>query len=278
MKKLIPVILALLLLAGCKIDTEIRADTIVDIPLDPTEATTEQITEAAQPSTEPTTEETTEDPTETPTDPPTEKATEKPKSSSNKSSSKKSSSKNSSNKKKDQNTKATDPTKSTKPTEPPTEAPTEVPTEAPTEVPTEAPTEAPTAAVVSAYSPTKLDKAIVTAINARRTDAGLPKLSSSKKLGNAAARRAGELPASWSHTRPDGSDFSTILAEFNIRAADCSENLYYTMDSISANDLVDKWMDSKQHRAIILSENFQTIGVANHTSDGVTYIAVLFIG
>ena len=43
MKKIVPVLLALFLLAGCKIDAEIRPDTIVDIPIDPTEEVTEEI-------------------------------------------------------------------------------------------------------------------------------------------------------------------------------------------------------------------------------------------
>ena len=51
MKKIIPILLALLLLAGCKIDAEIWPDTIVDIPVDPTEAVTEETT--AAPTTEP---------------------------------------------------------------------------------------------------------------------------------------------------------------------------------------------------------------------------------
>ena len=45
MKKIIPILLILLLLAGCKIETDIRPDTIVDIPLEPTEAVTEAPTE-----------------------------------------------------------------------------------------------------------------------------------------------------------------------------------------------------------------------------------------
>ena len=58
MKKIIPILLVLLLLAGCKIQTDIRPDTIVDIPLEPTEAVTEAPTE-----------EVTEEPTEAPTVP-----------------------------------------------------------------------------------------------------------------------------------------------------------------------------------------------------------------
>ena len=164
MKKIIPILLILLLLAGCKIETDIRPDTIVDIPLEPTEDVTEPPTEEVTEATEPPT----EAPTEAPTEPPTEKATEKPtektqsssKGSSGNTSSKKPSSGSSS--KKDKTTKATE---STKPTEPPTEAPTKAP-------------EKPS----GTYSPTKLDKAITAAINEQRAEAGLPALSASTKV------------------------------------------------------------------------------------------------
>ena len=291
MKKIIPILLALLLLAGCKIDAEIWPDTIVDIPVDPTEAVTEEISEATEPTTEPPTEE----PTESPTAPPTEKPTEKPKNNSSNSSSKKPSSK-----KKDQSTKSTDPMKATeatkatepptvapteKPTVPPTEAPTEAPTDPPTEAPTEPPTEAPTVVPtetptqpsISSYSPTKLDKSVVAAINAQRADAGLPELGTSKKLNNAAGQRAYEISENWSHSRPDGSDFSTVLAEYGIKSTNCAETLHYTVAAPSADEPVDRWMGSNQHREIILSENFRTIAVANYSIDGITYIAALFI-
>ena len=260
MKKIIPILLILLLLAGCKIETDIRPDTIVDIPLEPTEAVTEAPTEEVTEATEPPT----EAPTEAPTEPPTEKATEKPtektqsssKGSSGKTSSKKPSSGSSS--KKDKTTKATE---STKPTEPPTEAPTKAP-------------EKPS----GTYSPTKLDKAITAAINEERAEVGLPALSASTKLSNAAAQRAYEISISWSHSRPDGSVFSTVLKEFGVSGSNAAECLYFIPGSTSANDVVSMWLDSGKDRANLLSEDVDTIGVASYKEDGVIYFAAMFIG
>lgn len=264
MKKILPVLLALFLLEGCKIDAEIRPDTIVDIPIDPTEDVTEEITE----ETEPTTEAPTEEPTEAPTSPPTQKPTEKPKDSSNKTTSKKPSTKKPSNEKKEPYTKATEATKATQP-------PTDPPTEPPTDPPTEAPTVAPT---IDSYSPTKLDKAIIAAVNAKRAEAGLAELGTSQKLSAAAAQRAVELSISWSHTRLDGSDFSTVLGEFGINADHCGECLHNSFTAIDGDELVDRWMERESNHDTILSEKFHTIGVASYSCDGVTYIAALFIG
>ena len=62
MKKILLTLMVLLMLTGCKTQTGIKLDAIVDIPLNPTEAAVE----TTKPSTEPV-EETTE-PTEAPTE------------------------------------------------------------------------------------------------------------------------------------------------------------------------------------------------------------------
>ena len=250
MKKILPILLILLLLAGCRIETDIRPDTVVEIPLEPTE-------EATEPAAEEVTEAPTESPTEAATEAPTEKAaakpTDKPKSSSKGTSSgKKPSSK------KEPAIKATEASKAT-----------ELPTEAPTEAPTKAP-EKPT----GSYSPGRLDKAIIAAVNVARTEAGLPELTTSKKLTNAAAQRAFELSTHWSHTRPDGSDFSTVLKEFGVSGSDPAECLYFDAGSFSAEDVIELWITTSN---TMFSEQPDTIGVASYTEDGVTYICALFI-
>ena len=264
MKKIIPILLTILLLAGCRIETDIRPDTIVDIPLAPTEEVTEPTTEEAteaptEAPTVPATEAPTEAPAEKGTEKATEKPTEKPKSSSKGTSSKKPSSGSSS--KKDKTPKATESTKATeaaKPTEPPTEAPTKAPSK-------------PT----GSYSATKLDKAIIAAVNEARAEAGLSELASSKKLTNAAAQRAYELSTHWSHTRPNGSDFSTVLKEYGISGSSPAECLYYDAGSFSADDVIELWISTNN---TIFSEQPDTFGVASYTEDGVTYICALFIG
>ena len=274
MKKII-LILLILMLAGCKAAPEIRPDTIVDIPLEPTQTETvvEETTEATE-ATEPT--EAPTEATEPATQEPTEAPTQKPStSSSNKNISTKKPSSTSSSSRKDTSTKATQPPK---PTQPTTEPATEPTTEPPTVPTTEPPTEAPTRPSVSSYSPTALDYAVADAINARRAEAGLPALTVSSSLSTAAAQRACELPINWSHTRPDGSWFTTVLDEFGCGSAGAAENLYYTAGSGDAETIVAKWMSSDAHRENILSEAAASIGVATCRADGVTYVAALFIG
>ena len=285
MKRFLPILLSLLLLAGCKIDTDIRPDTIVDIPLEPTQGVTAPPTEEPTEATGPATEEPTVVPSEAPTEAPTEKAPVRdsvPKKSASGGSSKKtsgsSSKKNSGgSSKKESSTKATEaPTQTEPPT--PTEPPTVLPTVPPTEPPTEPPTQAPTEPAPSSYVPSKLDRAIIDAINAQRRDAGLPELDTGRRLSNAAAQRARDLSITWNRTRPDGSDFSTVLVEAGCRFSSAAQNLFYTTGSASAEDPIAQWMDSDGHRENILSGDFSSIGVAHFTADGVTYIAALFVG
>ena len=256
MKKLALLLVLLLVLTGCRTVPQFQPDTIVDIPLEPTQAETQP----TEPETEAPTE--TEPVTEILTEPATEKPTEQPK---------KSSSSGSSNKKSNS---------TTKPTEKPTEAvkQTEPPTEPATEPPTEPETEAPTDPIVSSYSPTSLDYAFVDAINAQRVEADLPALSMDSRLCIAAAQRACELPISWSHTRPDGRDFTTVLHDLGYGFSCATENLYNTDLSFSAGSIVARWMNSDIYRANLLAESATSIGVANHTADGFTYIAVFIVG
>lgn len=269
MRKLLPILLALLLLAGCKVDADIRPDTIVDIPLEPTQPVTEAHTEATEPATEEPTEPPTEEPTEIPTEAPTRAPAKKSSSgSSSRKSTGSSSKKNSGSSSKKNNT-------SKKETTPKA---TEAPTQAPTEAPTEPPTEAPTDPVVTSYAPDALDKAVIAAINAQRTAAGLPELATGGKLSTAAGQRASDLSVTWNRTRPDGSDFSTVLVEFGCGFSTAAQNLYYTTGSADADALVAQWMNADEQRAHILSASFTAIGVANYSADGVTYVAALFIG
>ena len=70
-------------------------------------------------------------------------------------------------------------------------------------------------------------------INAERSKAGLAELTIDSDLMDAAAKRAEEQPESFGHTRPDGSDFSTIREEFNVTGSPICENAGRGKDTAS---------------------------------------------
>ena len=54
---------------------------------------------------------------------------------------------------------------------------------------------------------------VVALVNEERTKSGLLPLEESDEVSSAAAVRAQELPSSFSHTRPDGSAYRTVLEQ-----------------------------------------------------------------
>lgn len=245
-----------LILTGCKSMQEIRPDTIVDIPLHPTQEVTEPPT---QPDTVP--EESLTQPVETepPTEPPKEAATQpavKGGSSGSKAA-------------------ATQP-----PTDPPTEPPTDPPTEPPTEPPTDPPTDPPTepgAYDPADYAPGSLDRAVAESVNACRREAGLPALVLDTRLCAIASVRAREMSVVLSQNRPDGSAGISVLREYGYSYGAAAENLWF--GNGNATSIADKWMASEAHREKLLMEEASVIGVGSYTSsDGVTYVAALIVG
>lgn len=64
-------------------------------------------------------------------------------------------------------------------------------------------------------------------VNVERGKAGLAPLEKSSQIGAAAAVRAKELASAFSHTRPDGSSYKTVLGQGGIAYLSCGENVAY---------------------------------------------------
>ncbi|MCB7318245.1 CAP domain-containing protein [Lacrimispora sp. 210928-DFI.3.58] len=112
-------------------------------------------------------------------------------------------------------------------------------------------------------------------VNKERAKAGLSPLTWNTKAASAARTRAEELTASFSHTRPNGSSFSTALTEAGLTYSRSGENIAY--GQTSAEQVMEQWMNSSGHRANILDQNFTSIGVGHYVSpSGVHYWTQLF--
>lgn len=152
------------------------------------------------------------------------------------------------------------------PTEKPTEVPTLVPTAIPTPQPTQAPTPQPTQAQGSSIS--TLAAEVVRQTNMERATRGLTELRVDDELTRAAAVRAHELVESFSHTRPDGSSWSTVSSAVS------GENIARGHDS--ADRVMAAWMSSEGHRDNILRSGYTRIGVCALEAGGVLYWVQLF--
>ena len=167
--------------------------------------------------------------------------------------------------------KATDPTTKPKPTEPTTQPSTTPPTEMVTEPSTEPP--APYDPAV--YVPDGLDRQVAELVNGHRQMAGLESLAFDEDLCMLAAIRALEITNIWSHTRPNGEDWVTVLGEHGYEFA--CEKLYYGLSD--GNGVVERWMLAEGTQPGLLGENAKAIGVAHiNTADGLTYVAAIIVG
>ena len=165
----------------------------------------------------------------------------------------------------------------------PTEAPEVTPTPEPTATVTPTPAPTPTATVrptatpvptaqpVHTSTPTAApsrEEEVISQVNAERAKQGLQPLSVSAELSRAAAVRAAEIAVSFSHTRPDGTPWTTV--------SDYAYGENIAMGQRTADKVMAAWMSSSGHRANILHANYGTIGVCAYVSGGVTYWVQLF--
>ena len=115
---------------------------------------------------------------------------------------------------------------------------------------------------------------VVARVNAERTKQGLSALTIDTKVQQAALVRAKESAQSFSHTRPNGSSFSTALTEAGVSYRTAGENIAYGQST--PQQVMNAWMNSSSHRANILNANYTTIGVGYTVINGTAYWAQLF--
>lgn len=269
-RRMIALLCLLLLLTGCGREDPYRVDTVVRIPVNPTEETrppetepeaTPPVTELAEPTeTEPEAKE---------TEPPTEPTEAKKPSGGRKPSSNKGN--NSSQKKPD----TTEPP-ATEPAEEGTEPPqTEI---APTDTQeTAAPETEPQIYDISGYSPGALEYAVADALNAAREAEGLSALTMDTRLSAIASCRAWEISQVWSHTRPDGRHYSTVLDDYGYSASFVTELLLYTSGENEGAAIAARWLESESHRSAILG-GCRLVGIGLYRSGGTVYICCLLAG
>lgn len=98
---------------------------------------------------------------------------------------------------------------------------------------------------------------VLALVNEERRKVGVAPLTLSAELQSAATIRAEEITQKFSHTRPDGTNFQTILP--NSRYYIAGENI--AAGNSTAAKVVQQWMNSPGHRANILRSEYTELGV-----------------
>lgn len=108
----------------------------------------------------------------------------------------------------------------------------------------------------------KWEYEVLSLVNQERIRNGLEKLTWGDTCADAAETRAKELVQLYSHTRPDGSSWSTACAEPQDNAVYVKgENLVVGNSAVSPETVVAAWMNSEKHRENILNPNFTKLSV-----------------
>ncbi len=118
---------------------------------------------------------------------------------------------------------------------------------------------------------------VVDLVNEQRTAAGLNPLEKSSEVCAAADVRAREIAASFSHIRPDGRRYRTVLTDLGISSHFSGENIaggYRT-----PSDVVSAWMNSPGHKENIMNPDYTHIGIGYYpdSGSGLSYWCQLFI-
>lgn len=121
--------------------------------------------------------------------------------------------------------------------------------------------------------------AVLKLVNKERAKCGIDPLRLSEDLMDGAAIRARELSVLYSHTRPDGKEFWTVLGRReNVYLGENAAAGYSTPETV-----VEGWMNSPGHRANILNPHFAELGVGyyhlpNDTAEYANYWIQIFRG
>ena len=131
--------------------------------------------------------------------------------------------------------------------------------------------------VVSFYG-SETDREMLEYINSYRRKVGLGNLQLSENLNKAATLRAAELALSFSHTRPNGLSWPSVLSEFSISYSFAAENVSYGYGTSldSAEKAAKAFRNSEGHYQNMISSSINYMGVGKYIQNGSTYWAIIF--
>lgn len=117
---------------------------------------------------------------------------------------------------------------------------------------------------------------VASEINRERAAAGLEPVRFCDSINEVALTRARECASEFDHIRPDGTLCFTALDEANVPYYTAGENIACGQNS--PQSVMSAWMNSQEHRANILSSDFEYVGVGVCYIGGVYYWTQFFTG
>ncbi|GMF35815.1 unnamed protein product [Phytophthora fragariaefolia] len=122
------------------------------------------------------------------------------------------------------------------------------------------------------YSSTGFQTLMLNAVNKQRTDNGLSKLCTNKKLQAAAQNHSNDMASKnfMSHAGSDGSTMSQRITAAGYKWSACAENV--AAGQTTVDEVMTAWMASSGHRANILSTKYTMFGCGYAYKVTTTYL------
>lgn len=115
---------------------------------------------------------------------------------------------------------------------------------------------------------------VLSLTNQIRQEVGASNLTLDPALSALADIRAKEIVESFAHTRPDGSQFYSVMNENGYSYSACGENIAYGYSTPSS--VVTGWKNSAGHYKNMVSTSFGRLGVGVYVQNGTYYWVQLF--
>lgn len=146
----------------------------------------------------------------------------------------------------------------------------------PIEVPAEADEQPEAPAATGAEYDEPQRQAMLEAVNAVRAEYGLTTLTEMSEISDIAQQRAKECASYFSHTRPNGSKWYTLLDEAGLKRNVRAENIAYYYPT--AQQALNSWMNDYSHRVNILNAEAVYIGIGYYNDGYNSYWVQIFLG
>lgn len=148
------------------------------------------------------------------------------------------------------------------------ETPTQPATQPTTVQPTSQPQPTTQPSGSASYNKEFADK-VIELVNTERAKEGLSPLTKDTTLANLSNIRSKEAATLFSHQRPDGTSWSTVLRQNNVSYTSAAENIAAGQNTPEA--VVKEWMNSPSHRANIMNSEYNKIGVSCYVDQNAPY-------
>lgn len=128
----------------------------------------------------------------------------------------------------------------------------------------------------------QVESEMIRLLNDLRTEKGLNTLVKNETLKQAADFRAVETETSFSHTRPDETDFYTVVQnetfwyEYQMIGENLAMATYFKDEAGMAAYLFNGWMESEGHYANMVQPDYQEVGIGVHYDGEFLYAVQLF--